>query len=449
MQKQNEKITLMREENVTKALFKLGIPMVVSMLVMALYNVVDTYFVAGLGTQQVAAVSVAFPLSLYFSGIGLTFGIGGASYISRLLGAKENKKANEVAATSLYSSLIIGILLVIIVLVFLVPILKSMGATNTILPYAKTYGFIFVISMLFSTGNVTAGNLAVAQGASNITLKAMISGAVLNMILDPILIYSLNNGVKGAAIATLISQIITSLIYIRFFYGKNSYMNFRLFNFKPRLDTYSQIIKIGISMMLLQFLTGFSMSLISKTASYYGDEAVAAMGIVLRIVTLGTNVVFGFMKGFQPLAGFNYGAKNYIRLREATRVSIKWTTIYCVLWTLVVFLFAHPIVSILSKDIAVIVIAEKALKVNTIMFFTFGFQFAYATLYLSIGKALWGGVLNIGRQGLFLIPIILLLPMYFQLDGVIYSQPVADIISTIVTIVLAIRIKRELMQLSI
>ncbi|TCO69235.1 MATE family efflux transporter [Marinisporobacter balticus] len=446
-QGQNKRLILMREENVTKALFKLGIPMVVSMLVVALYNVVDTYFVSSLGTQQVGAVSVAFPLSLYFSGIGLTFGVGGASYISRLLGAKENKKVNEVAATSLYTSLIIGMILVIMVLVFLTPILKFMGATDTILPYAKCYAVIFTISMLFSTANVTAGNLAISQGASNITLRAMISGSVLNMILDPLLIYTLNMGVKGAAIATLISQIITSLIYIWFFFGENSYIHIGISNFKLKLDIYSQVIKIGISMMLLQFLTGFSMSLISRTASYYGDEAVAAMGIVLRIVTLGTNVVFGFMKGFQPMAGFNYGAKNYTRLREVTRISVKLTTIYCVLWTLVVVLFANQIVSLLSNDTNVIAIAEKALKANTIMFFTFGFQFAYSTLYLSIGRALWGGVLNIGRQGLFLIPVILLLPKFFQLNGVIYAQPVADIITTIITIVLAIKIEKELINL--
>lgn len=443
MKKQGEKIKLLSEGNITKSLFKLGIPMVVSMLVMALYNVVDTYFVSGLGTQQVGAVSVAFPLSLYFSGIGLTFGVGGASLISRLLGAHENKKADEVAATALYTSLMIGLILIILVLLFLTPILKFMGATETILPFAKNYAIIFVISMLFSTVNVAAGNLAIAQGASNITLQGMISGAVLNMILDPIFIYALDMGVKGAAVATLIAQVTTFLIYICFFYGKNSFINVGTSNFKPNKDIYAQIFKVGISMFLLQFLTGFSMSLISKTASNYGDEAVAAMGIVLRIVTLGTNVVFGFMKGFQPMAGFNYGAKNYARVREATRISVKWTTIYCVIWTIVVFLFANPIVALLSNDAHVISIAERALKANTIMFFTFGFQFAYSTLYLSIGKAFWGGILNIGRQGLFLIPVILLLPHIFQLNGVIYAQPVADFVTVIFTIILAIHIERE------
>ncbi|MCT4507878.1 MAG: MATE family efflux transporter [Tepidibacter sp.] len=437
----NNRIKLISEGNVTKSLFKLGIPMVVSMLVIALYNVVDTYFVSSLGTSQVAAVSVAFPISLIFSGIGLTFGTGGGSYISRLLGSKEYKKANQVASTALFSSLIIGILLVLAILVFLNPVLKFMGATQTILPYARSYAVIFVISMLFSTVNVTTGNIVISQGASNITLTAMIVGSVLNMILDPICIFLLDMGIQGAAIATLISQIITSGIYTRFFYSDKNYIKIKLSNFSPNKKTYIEIIKIGISMLLLQVLSSLSMSLISKSASTYGDEAVAAIGIVLRIVTLGTNVVFGFMKGFQPMAGFNYGAKNYERLKEATISSMKLTTAFCIIWTIISFAFANPVVSLFSTDQNVIQIADRALKANTIMFFTFGFQFTYSTLYLSLGKALSGGILSICRQGIFFIPVILILSSKFGLNGILYSQALADLLTTIVTAFFAMKIK--------
>jgi putative MATE family efflux protein len=448
MNAKNNRIQLMSEGNVTKSLFKLGIPMVVSMLVMALYNVVDTYFVSGLGTSQVAAVSVAFPLSLIFTGIGLTFGVGGGSYISRLIGSKENKKASEVASTALFSGLIIGVILAILILVFLNPVLEFMGATKTILPFARSYAVIFLVSTLFSTVNVAAGNLAVAQGASNISLTAMISGATLNMVLDPLFIYTFNMGVRGAATATLISQIITSIIYIYFFSRGKSYIKIGLSNFKPKVATYVQIIKIGISMLLLQVLCSLSMSLIAKSAGTYGDEAIAAIGIVLRIVTLGANVVFGFMKGFQPMAGFNYGAKNYARLKETTRCSIKVTTVFCVVWTIICFIFARPVISLFSTNAMVIEIGEKALKANTIMFFTFGFQFAYSTLYLSLGKALSGGILSIGRQGLFFIPVILILPSIFGLNGIIYSQAVADLLTTLVTIFFAVKIEREISQVT-
>lgn len=442
--KKNMRMIMMEEGDITKTLFKLGIPMVVSMLVIALYNVVDTYFVSNLGTQQSAAVSVAFPLSFYFSGVGLTLGVGAASYISRLLGGKNFKNANKVASVAFYTAGIISIILMIVCFLFVEQILIFMGATETILPYALKYAHVFIVSMLFSTINVCAGNLAIAQGEAKITLKAMIFGSVLNIILDPIMIRSMDMGVKGAGLATLISQIVTTLVYFKFFFGKKSYVKMQLKEFKPTVEIYREIIKVGISMLLLQALTGFSMSLISKNASIYGDAEVSAMGIVLRIVTLGTNVIFGFMKGYQPFVGYNYGAGNYDRVKNITRNAIKWSTVYCIIWMVIVILFSNSIMRIMINDAEVIRIGTRALKVNTAMFFTFGFQFTYATLYLSMGKALAGGILNIGRQGLFLIPIIMILTKFLAFDGVIYAQPVADIISTLITIPLAIKVINEL-----
>lgn len=168
------------------------------------------------------------------------------------------------------------------------------------------------------------------------------------------------------------------------------------------------------------------------------------MGIVLRIATLGVNVVFGYMKGFQPMAGFNYGAKNYVRLREAIRSCMKWTTGFCLIWTVLIFFLATPILSLFGNDPAVLAIAVPALKANTIMFFTFGFQFTYSTLYLAMGKALEGGFLNICRQGILFMPVILILPGIWGLNGVIYAQAIADILTTIVTILFAVHVHNML-----
>lgn len=439
-----DRMKLMREGNVSKALFKLGIPMVISMLVTALYNVVDTYFVSTLGKQAVAAVSVAFPISLIFSGIGLTFGAGAGSYISRLLGKEDKSMADRAASTAMFSSILAGFFIAVVLLLFLTPVLKFMGAIPSIFHLAREYTVIFIISVIFSTANVTAGNLAVAQGASNISLTAMISGAVLNMILDPICINWLEMGVQGAAIATLISQLVTSVIYVWFFAGEKSYVKISVSGFQPSLPMYGEMLKVGISMLLLQLLSSLSMSRISAAASVYGEDAIAAMGIVLRIVTLGTNVVFGYMKGFQPMAGFNYGAKNYSRLREAIRSSMKWTTAFCIVWTGLIFVLAAPILSLFGNDSQVLKIAVPALRANTIMFFTFGFQFTYSTLYLAMGKALEGGFLNICRQGIMFMPVILILPGILGLNGVIYAQAVADILTTIITIWFAMNIHRKL-----
>ena len=438
------RIKILKEENIDKALFKLGMPMVISLLVAALYNVVDTYFVSGLGKEAVAAVSVAFPIQLIFLGIGLTFGAGAGSYISRLLGGNNKKEASIVATVALISSAILGIIITILLFCYLDGVLKFMGAIPSIIEISKSYTGIFIVGGILGTINVTLGNLAVAQGAAKISLKAMIVGSISNMILDPIFIFGFNLGVRGAAIATLIARVITSLMYIIYFVGDKNLIEIKLSNFKPTIAIYKEILKIGISMLILQILQTISISKISYAASFYGEEAIAAMGIVLRIVTLGTNVVFGYMKGLQPLAGFNYGAKDYERVREAIKASIKWTNVFCVVWTVIVYIFAPSILSIFGTDENVLNIAVPALRAAIIMFITFGFQFTYSTLYLSTGKALGGVFLNSLRQGIVFIPIILLLPKLMGLNGVIYAQTISDLITTIITIPFAISIHKKL-----
>ena len=438
------RIKILKEENIDKALFKLGIPMVISLLVAALYNVVDTYFVSGLGKEAVAAVSVSFPIQLFFLGIGLTFGAGSGSYISRLLGAKNNKEANIVATVSLFSSAIMAIIIAIVLFYSLDSVMKFIGATPVIMELAKTYTSLFIIGGVLGAVNVTLGNLAVSQGAAKISLKAMIVGSLSNIILDPIFIFKLNLGVKGAAIATLIARVITSLMYFIYFIGDKNLIKIKIPNFKPTVAIYKEILKIGISLLILQILQTIAISKISYAASFYGEEAIAAMGIVLRIVTLGTNVVVGYMKGLQPIAGFNYGAKNYERVQEAIKSSIKWTILFCIVWTIIIYLFAPSILSIFGKDKDVLRIAISALKAGVIMFITFGFQFTYATLYLAIGKALAGAFLNSLRQGIVFIPVILLLPKMMGLDGVIYAQAISDVLTTIITVPFALSVSKQL-----
>lgn len=438
------RIKILKEENIDKALFKLGMPMVISLLVAALYNVVDTYFVSGLGKEAVAAVSVAFSIQLIFLGIGLTFGAGAGSYISRLLGGNNKKEASIVATVALISSAILGIITAIVLFCYLEGVLKFMGAIPSIMEISKSYTGIFIVGGILGSINVTLGNLVVAQGAAKISLKAMLLGSISNMVLDPIFIFGLNLGVRGAAIATLIARVITSLMYLIYFIGDKNLTEMKLSNFKPTFAIYKEILKIGISMLILQILQTISISKISYAASFYGEEAIAAMGIALRIVTLGTNVVLGYMKGLQPLSGFNYGAKNYERVRGAIKASIKWTNVFCIVWTLIIYIFSPSILSIFGTDENVLNIAVQALRAGVIMFITFGFQFTYSTLYLSMGKALGGIFLNSLRQGIVFIPIILMLPKFMGLNGVIYAQAISDLITTIITIPFAISIHKKL-----
>lgn len=438
----NNAVNILREGSMMKALTKLGIPIVIAMLIMAIYNVVDTFWVARLGTLPVAAVSVVFPISLLFLGIGLMFGVGGGVYISRLLGAKQVVKASQVASVSVITSVMLAALIALVCNAFLPDILLFMGANEEMISLAESYGRLFIISCVIGTLNVSMSNIIVSQGASKTSASAMIIGSIVNVALDPLFIYTFNWGVEGAAWATILSRIITTAIYIRFLTKAEVKVSLALF--APTIRIYADIIKIGISMLFLQLLQTLSICLLQKAAVKYGAEAVAAVGIVLKIVTLGTNVVFGFVKGLQPMAGYNYGAGNFQRLREAVCCSLILSTSFCVLWSILIVIFTSPIISCFGKDETMQEIARIALRANTIMFFTFGFQFVYSTLYMAIGRARQSLLLNIGRQGLFFIPIILLLPSYWELNGVLYAQPIADVFATLMTLFFAVRILKEI-----
>ena len=439
----NNAVNILRDGSMMKALTKLGIPIVIAMLIMAIYNVVDTFWVARLGTLPVAAVSVVFPISLLFLGIGLMFGVGGGVYISCLLGAKQVVKASQVASVSVITSVMLAALIALVCNVFLPDILLFMGANEEMMSLAESYGRLFIISCVIGTLNVSMSNIIVSQGASKTSASAMIIGSIVNVALDPLFIYTFNWGVEGAAWATILSRIITTIIYIRFFLSKAE-VKVSFILFAPTIRMYADIIKIGISMLFLQLLQTLSISLLQRAAVKYGVEAVAAIGIVLKIVTLGTNVVFGFVKGLQPMAGYNYGAGNFQRLKEAVHYSLILTTSFCVLWSILIMAFTSPVISCFGKDETMQEIARIALRANTIMFFTFGFQFVYSTLYMAIGRARQSLLLNIGRQGLFFIPTILLLPSYWGLNGVLYAQPVADVFATLMTLLFAVRIHGEI-----
>ena len=447
MNQSNKKIELLGSAPISKALLTLGLPTMIGMMVNALYNLVDAYFVAGLGTAQNGAITVAFPLGQIIVGLGLLFGSGGTSYISRLLGKGKKKQANKVASTSLYSSIIIGGIIILLTIIFLNPILKLLGATQSILPYAITYTSIYIISSIFNIFNVTMNNIVTSEGAAKTTMMALLAGALINIILDPVFIYTLDLGIAGAAIATAISQIISTLVYLSYIFSKKSNFSFHFKECCFSKKIISEIFKIGIPTLIFQLLTSLSIALISGIAKKngYGDSVIAGMGDVTRIVSMGSLVVFGFIKGFQPIAGFNYGAKKYERLQEAIKTTILWSTIFCVIFGSILVIFSKPIISQFTKDdLQLIRIGQKALFANGISFFFFGFHTVYSSLFLALGKAKEGLILGTCRQGICFIPIILFLTLTWGMNGIIYAQPIADIISTIITIFMAIALHKKL-----
>ena len=447
MSERNNKMELLGSAPIPKALMALGVPIMIGMLINALYNLVDAYFVGGLGESPMGAISIVFPLGQVVVGLGLMFGNGAASYLSRLLGRGDRETANKVASTALYSSVIIGAIIIIFATIFIQPILALLGATETIMPYALTYARIYVISCIFNVFNVTMNNVVASEGAAKTTMCALLLGAVLNIGLDPVFIYGLDTGVAGAAIATAISQFVSTLVYLIYAIRKKSAFSFSFKDFKPTKQIYTEVLKIGVPTLTFQLLTSLSIALINRAANGYGDAVIAGMGAVTRVTSMGTLVVFGFLKGFQPIAGFSYGAKKFDRLREAIKTSILWSTIFCVVVGLLMSLFSTQVISQFANgNVDMIAVGEKSLMANGFSFFLFGFYTVYSSLFLALGKGTAGFILGACRQGICFVPVILILPVIWGMNGILHAQPIADVISAIITAFMALHLHRELAE---
>ncbi|QNM09022.1 MATE family efflux transporter [Wansuia hejianensis] len=415
MNSQNRKIELLGSTPIPKALLAMGIPTMIGMLINALYNLVDAYFVGGLGESQMGAISVVYPLGQVVVGLGLLFGTGAASYISRLLGQRDKEQANTVASTALYSSLAVGAVIILLSVIFLNPILRLLGATESILPYASTYAGIYIISCIFNVFNVTRNNIVTNEGAAKTTMCALLFGAVLNIGLDPLFIDTLNLGVAGAAIATAISQLVSTVVYLVYIFQKKSTFRFTIKDCAFSKDVLSEIFKIGISTLLFQLLTSLSISMINNASGNYGDAVIAGMGVVTRLVSMGSLTVFGFIKGFQPIAGLAFS------------------------------LFSTAIVSqFTAGNTEMIRTGANSLRINGITFMLFGYYTVYSSLFLALGKGKEGFLLGACRQGICFIPVILILPAVWGLNGILYAQPIADVLSALITVFMAIPLHKNL-----
>lgn len=445
MNEHSSKLELLGSAPIPKALMALGLPIMIGMLINALYNLVDAYFVSGLGKSQMGAISIVFPLGQVVVGLGLMFGNGASSYLPRLLGRGDKDTADKAASTALYSSILIGAIIILLSAIFLKPILVMLGATETIMPYALPYAGIYVLSCIFNVFNVTMNNIVSSEGAAKTAMCALLLGAGLNTGLDPFFIYTLDMGVEGAAIATAVSQMVSSFVYLTYVLRKKSVFSFSIKVFSPTRQMMAEILKIGVPTLVFQLLTSLSIAMINRAASDYGDSVIAGMGAVTRITSMGTLVVFGFLKGFQPIAGFSYGAEKFERLREAIKTSVIWSTSFCFAAGLVMAVFSKQIISQFTEgDAQMILAGQKSLFANGLTFIFFGFCTVYSSLFLALGKGAAGFFLGACRQGICFVPVILLLPMVWGMNGILYAQPIADVITTAITVLMALRLHREL-----
>jgi putative MATE family efflux protein len=420
---------------VNKAIINMAIPSIVGMQVAAFYNIIDTMFVSWLGTEATGTTQIVLPMVMIISAIGLTFGVGGASYISRLLGENKIEDANRVSATSFYLSLATGIGLTLFGITFISPILSFFGATDRLMPYALDYGFYIIVGTSAQMMNITMNNLLRAEGSSKITMYAMIIGAVLNIFLDPIFIFKMNLGIKGAAIATMLSQYITTLILVRQYVTKKTLLTiyFKLDLLKKHI--LNEIIKIGLPTFARQLLTGLSLAFLNQGANLYGGTVgIAAIGIVTRTMMIVFYIIFGLSQGFQPVAGYSYGAQNYNRLRNALYFTIKASLSVAIISGIIYLKYAHKILVIYKPSSQVLEVAIEFGYYFVISLIFMSFTNVLSVYYQAIGRSKPALLLSISRQGLFFIPFILILPNYFSLKGVFIAQPLADFFTLIISL---------------
>ena len=439
---------MLREAPVNKAVINMAVPAIIGMMVGAIYNIVDTFFVGMLNdTASLGATTVLFPIFMLISAVGMTFGMGSASVISRKLGEQRKDEASQVASTAFFTTMGIAVIFIILGNIFIHQLLSLFGATDTILDKAEIYGSIIISGSIFQMMNMNMNNMLRAEGAAAISGAALAIGAILNIILDPIFMFVFDLGLAGAAWATVTGQIVSTVFLASFFIRRKTIIHINPRLFHPSAAVYSQIMKIGIPTFLRQALNSFSMAMLTNAAAPFGDSAIAAIGITLRVIMMPMMVLFGFSQGFQPLAGYAWGAGNYKRVRESVRFSVKWTSLFSAGAAVILFAGAGLIISVFSDDPEVIARGTLSLRLNVLVMPFMGMQLIFAFLYQALGRGRPSLLLAVARQGLFFLPIVLTLPRLFGLTGAYSSQPAADFLTVIVTAVLAVKISRELKEL--
>lgn len=430
-QKQYEYLT---KTPVSKLVIRLGIPTTVSMLVTNVYNMADTYFVGKIGTSASGAVGIVFGLMAIIQAVGFMFGHGGGSVISRKLGAKDTEQATCIASTAFFLCVAFGILIEVFGLIFLTPLMKLLGSTDTILPYAKEYAACILVAAPFMCASFVLNNILRYEGKASLAMIGLVTGGILNIFGDWLLISKIQMGIIGAGIATAVSQVISfSILLSIFLLGKTiSKIKIRKVTFK--LSVVSNIIFTGLPSLVRQGLTSIATMVLNSCAGFYGDPAIAAMTIVNKICFFVFAIGLGIGQGFQPVAAFNYGAKKYKRVKKAFFFTFFTGEIFLGVLAVIGMLISGTLVGIFRDDPEVIEIGTFALRVQLIALFFQPICVCTNMLFQSIGKNVSATFLATLRSGLAFIPTIIILTKLYGLLGVEISQTVGDVITFIISV---------------
>ncbi len=441
-------------EPVGKLLLAFSVPSIIACLVNSVYNIVDQIFIGqGVGYLGNAATTVSFPMMTIVMAFATLAGSGGGAYAAIKLGEKEVREANLTLNNLFSMSLIIGILISALGLLFLDPLLRMFGATETVMPYARDYTSIILMGVPFSVLGITMSNMARTDGNPRLSMYGILIGATLNTILDPLYIFVFHWGVKGAAIATITSQILSAGILCHYFWRRgNLRFQFKLMKLVPRVCVKS--LTLGASSGIAQLVACVMQVVMNNSLVYYGnqsdvtgDVALSAMGIVMKIVMILGSVCIGIGVGSQPILGFNYGAGNYKRIRDTYFKAIIYATVSISVGWLVCQTMPHLILRLFGSGNAQFTrFAVKCMRIYLGGLFCAGFQIVSTNYFQATGQPLKASLLSMLRQLIILIPLLLILPLFFGLDGILYAGPVADIGSAVIVACFIIPSMKKLNQ---
>ncbi len=451
MRKRDERYVLMTQMPVKKLVLKMSGPTVISMLVTSFYNIIDAAFVGHISTEATAAVGVSFAYMTFINAVGFFFGHGSGNFISQALGAKNYSDAEKMAATGFLSPFIFGTIAGILGLIFITPLSKAIGATPDVIAQSNDYLFFILMGTPFMMSALTLNNQLRLQGNAGYAMIGIISGAVLNILLDAVFIYVLEMGVTGASLATLISQIISWIILLIGTRMKGN-VHIKLRNFSPSLEHYKQILDGGLPSLCRQALACISTICLNHSAAIYataGNEAstIAAFAIVSRCMMFAFSIVLGIGQGFQPICGFNYGAKLYKRVRESYTFTISIMTMFLLMSATVGFIFAPDIVGFFrNEDPELVAIGSRVLRWQCVSFPLIGLSTATNMLLQNLRKTVPATLLSMCRQGIFFIPTLYIAPLLLGLQGVEMTQAIADVLTFILAIPMSAKILKNLSE---
>ncbi len=434
----------MTETPVGRLIISLGIPTTISMLITNIYNMADSYFVSKVSLSAGGATSIVFGLMSIIQAFGFMFGHGAGSHISRLLGERAGERASRYATTSFFYALFSGILIMVLGLSFLEPFMRLLGSTDTILPYAIDYATYILIAAPFMTTSCVLNNILRYEGRASLAMIGLTTGGILNIILDPIFVFSLNLGIAGAGVATAISQLVSfSILFSVFLLGKTQSKITPRF-FEKRLDVIGSVIVTGLPSLARQGLNSISTMVLNASAKPFGDAAIAAMGYVGRTSSLIFSVGLGVGQGFQPVSGFNYGARRYSRVKRGAYFTLAFGGAFIGLISALCFAFAPSVISIFRSEAEVIEIGATALRIQCVALLFFPISVVATMLFQSIGKSREALLLSCLQSGGIFIPLCLILPSLIGVLGIEMSQPIAYTISAFVSLPMLLSFLRRL-----